>query len=276
MVKVSWAAYNDATASSFNVYRSVPGLTISFPNSLVIGDQLIFSATSLTMQTITFTAVDINSVVSQFNSGAAGAYAALDYTGTKVIIRAKATLNSKFKLYPCTFATHTSQAPRTIVPQLEWSLIGSVNFSANVYSYSYTDVDGTELDSYRITSVASSVESLPSLVEMPQLGTDTLCAVEGRVCDSQNRPVVGMLIQAQPRLPETYSDGHGVDQHYVQVYTDGFGRFSLYLSRGAIYLLQIPNVGYNETVCVPDLPSAGFIDLIPTLAGRFSPFGDPE
>jgi hypothetical protein len=145
----------------------------------------------------------------------------------------------------------------------------------NTFSYSYTDLDGTEFDSYRITSVVSSVESLPSLVQVPQLGTDLLCAVEGRVCDSQNRPVSGLEIKAQPRLLESYSDGHGIDVHQASVYTDGFGRFTLYLPRNTIYLLQIPNVGYNETVCVPDQAAIGFIDLIPTLAGRFSPFEDP-
>lgn len=276
MINLSWAAFNDATADSFNVYRSIPGLTIAFPNTLAIGDILTFAATSLDQQNITFTAIDIDSVVSQFNAAAKGAYAVKDTGGTNILIRTTATQKAKLKLYPCTFLTNTSQAVRMIVPSLEWVMIANVPFVLNTFDYTYDDPDGTELDAYRITSVVSAVESLPSLIQFPQIGTDSLCAIEGAVFDTMNHPVKGMAITAIPRLYETSSDSHWVDSHGVRVYTDSFGRFTLYLSRKAIYLLQIPNVGYNETVCVPDQPAAGFIDLIPTLAGRFSPFGDPQ
>jgi hypothetical protein len=276
MITIGWDAFTDATATSFNVYRSLPGITIAFPNTLTIGDVFTFSATSVDIQNITFTAVDIDSVVSQFNANALGAYAVKDAGGTNILIRTTATTKAKLKLYACTFLTHIGQAPRTVVPALEWALIGSVAFLTNTYSYTFTDSDGIELDSYKITSVVSSIESLPSLIQRPQVGAGLLCAIEGRVCDSQNRAVVGLVIRAEPRIPETSSDGHGIDYHRSQVCTDGFGRFSLYLPRNETYLLQIPDIGYNETICVPDLPSAGFLDVIPTLAGRFSPFGDPQ
>lgn len=275
MIELDWTAFTDYTANSFNVYRAIPGLIIAFPNGLQVGDILTFAATSVDQQSVTFSAVDINSFVAQFNAGAQGAYAVIDQSGNNVLIRTTATQKAKLKIYPCTAATDLLITPRTIVPALEWGLLTNVPTLLNTYDYSYVDLDGTEFDAYRITSVVGLIESIPSLVQFPQIGADTLCAIEGRVCDSQNRPVVGMLIQGTPRLPETYSDGHGVDVHSVQTYTDGFGRFTLYLSRKAIYLLQIPNVGYNETICVPDLPAAGFADIIPTLAGRFSPYGDP-
>lgn len=276
MVKIAWNAFKDATCTSFTVYRSIPGITVLFPNALASGDVLTFAATSVDVQNVTIVDPSIDAVISQFNTQAKGAYAIKDTGGTKMLIRTTATSKAKLKLYPCTFLTHTSQAVRILVPALEWVSVSTVTFVSATFSYNFTDPDGTELDSYRVTSTASAVESLPSIVETPKIGTDSLCAIEGRVCDSQNRPIVGMLVRAQPRTPEAYSDGHGVDVHTVQSYTDGYGRFSLYLSRKGIYLFQIPNVGYNEAVCVPDLPAAGFIDLIPTLAGRFSPFGDPE
>lgn len=276
MVQVTWNAFQDTTATSYNVYRSIPGITISFPNALASGDVFTFAATSLDVQNLTFGAVDAASVAAQINSGALGLIATVSTDTTEVFIRCTATTSPKLKLYPCTFLTHTGQTIRTVVPQLEWELVGSVNFLLNTYNYSYSDLDGTELDSYRITSVVGVTESLPSLIETPQIGTDTLCAIEGRVCDGQNKPVVNMLIKAAPRVPEAASDGHSIDVHGTEVYTDQYGRFSISLAQGVLYLFQIPNIGYNETITVPAQTSASLLDIIPTTAGRFSPCEDPQ
>jgi hypothetical protein len=276
VISLAWSAYDDADCDSFNVYRSVPGFVVSFPNSLVIGDQLVFSATSSTVQTVTFSAVDINSVVSQFNATAKGIKAYKNNAGTAVIFRLQARTGAKLKLYDCTFLTHISLAPQIIVPQLLWALVGNVPRVDTVFDYTYDDIDGTDLDAYRITSVVGSTESLPSLIQTPMLGTDILCAIEGRVADSQNRPVQGLIVRAQVRVPMTSTDQHALDWHTTEVKTDAYGRFTMYLPRNCVYLLQIPNVGYNEEITVPDKATAGFLDIIPTSAGDFSPYGDPQ
>lgn len=276
MISIAWAAYDDVDCDSFNVYRSVPGFVVPFPNALQVNDELRFAATSPDIQTITFTAVDIDSVVTQFNAAAKGMYAAKTDAGDAIIFRLNATSKAKLKLYNCLFLDHVSQSARIIVPELEWALLDNVPLVVNVFEYDYSDLDGTELDSYRITSVSGVEESLPSLVQKPVIGVDLLCAVEGRVVDSVNRPVQGLIVRAEVRVPMAQTDGHGLDGHPVEVKTDDFGRFTIYLPRCGVYLLQIPAVGYNETIQVPDQASAGFLDIIPTLAGRFSPFEDPQ
>jgi len=276
MINLTWDAYADYDCDSFNIYRAVPGFVINFPNSLQSGDVLNFAATSSVIQSITFAAVDIDSVVSTFNDNALGAIATKTMAGTAIIIRLTATTDPRLKLYPCTFLTHLGEEPRIIVPGLEFNLIGNVPTAINTTGYSFTDNDGTQYDAYDITSVKSSVESLPSLTLVPQIGTDLLCAVEGRFCDSQNKPVVGLLVTAKVSTNPHTADDRGLYGYPVSTKTDTYGRFSLSLTRNAIYILSIPDVGYNWSVKIPDLPATDFVYLVPTVEDRFSPFGDPQ
>ena len=276
MNQINFDTFYNSTATSFNIYRSVPGFVLAYPNGLQVGDTITFCATSPVQQSITFTAVDKASVVSQFNAQAKGAFAALSSDGASVIFRVVARCNPKFRLYPCTFATDVGQTPRTIVPGLEWAVIGTVTPVSGTYSYSASDVDGTQYDMYKVTSVVGSTESLPSLAQLPQLGTAELCAVEGRIADSQNRPVVGLKVRAEIRIPMASTCEHGIDGDQREVFTDAYGRFTIYLSQCRIYLFQIPAIGYNQTVQIPDAASVNFLDLCPTTKAQFSPFGDPQ
>jgi hypothetical protein len=274
MITVNWETYYNASCDTFNVYRSICGIVIPFPNSLEIGDQLNFAATSTTPQSITFTAVDIASIVSQFNAQALGAVAVQNQAGTAVLIRCTATHKARFKLYPCTFATHASLTPGITLPGLTWTEITSVARATGVYSYSYPDPDGQFLDRYQITSVKSSVETFPTLVAEPLLSSDLLCVVEGRVTDHTGRPLVSAKVRAQISTPPEHVEEQTLykDSHYT--YTDEYGRFRVPLIRCKIYVLEILDVGYNQSVVVPNLSSANFLSLKPTAKDQFFPFGD--
>lgn len=276
MIDMAWDTFDDATCTAFNVYRAVPGFIVDFPNSLAANDTLVFSATSPTIQKISFPTVTIDAVVAQFNDLALGIVATKNQAGNAIIFRLSGKRHPRLKLYACTFLTDTGEVPRTIVPRLEWELVGTVTFVSGTTSYTFSDADGTEYDSYRITSVVGSTESLPSLVQAPQIGTSLLCAIEGRVVANANNPVHHLEVRAKIQVPMDCQDGHGIDGKYTFVYTDLYGRFTIYLPRCKGYLLQIPAVGYNESIIVPDQASANFLDIVPTLANDFSPFGDPE
>ena len=277
MISLNWDTYADTDCDSFNVYRSVPGFILSYPNDLSAGDVLTFSATDGAIQNITFSAVDIDSVVAIFNDAALGVVATKIQAGTAIIFRITATANPKLKLYACTFLTDADiEAPSIIVPDMNFTLIGNVVTVDNTTNYSFSDPDGTQYDSYEITSVTDSVESLPSIVQSPLIGTDILCVVEGRFCDSQNRPVVGLKINAQVSTQTAYADGRGIYGDAISATTDEYGRFSIALTQNTVYLLSIPDVGYNWNVCIPALPSTEIVYLVPSTEADFSPFGDPQ
>lgn len=274
MIAFNWDTFNNANCESYNVYRAITGIVVN-PASLTPGDVLTFSATSVTIQNITFSAVDVSSIVSIFNASSVGALATASNDGTKVFLRATARRSPRFRVYACTFATHASQAPRIIVPNLEWMPINNTVRTMDIFSYSYIDLDGYLLDSYRVSSITSSVESFPSNLTAPIIGSASLCVVEGRLSDAQNRPLVGAKIKVRISTPMERVQFQGVDGVLLEAKTDAYGRFSIPLTRCKVYLFQIPDVGYNESVEIPDVASINFLRLRPTTEDQYSPYGDP-
>lgn len=279
MIKLNWSTFEDSTASQFIIYRAITGVAITLADTAFqVGDVLKIQLGNAAVQSVTITATDVNSLVSTINDNLDGVLAAKSSDATMLFIRSTATKDAKFRLLPCTFQDHADQEARTIVPALEWVGIHTTTFVPSTYNYVFTDSDGTEFDAYRISSVDSETEeeSLPSITQYPQLGTDLLCAIEGRVCDSTNRPVQSLKIKASPRLMEEHKSDHEISTQTTEAITDVYGRFVIYLPRERVYLLEIPAISYNEVVKVPDQAAVGFLDLIPTLTGRFSPFEDPK
>lgn len=276
MISVKWRVFTDADCDSFNVYRSIPGVVIDFPNLLAPGDVLKFSVNASDVQEITFTAADIDTILATFNAVAKGAVATKSADNTKLFIRVKGS-NPKLKLYPSSFLSHTNQSPRIIVPKLEWNLIGSVALDSPTLDYSYDDADGTEFDFYRITSVKEGIESLPTVIQKAQLSTDDLCFVEGRIVNAQNRPIVGMTIKTRLAVPESEkSSAVSLGADILSYKTDEFGRFLMILPRFQQYRVDIEALGYSWVVDVPDLPFVGLNQLIITKKHLFAPLGDSK
>jgi hypothetical protein len=273
-----WYAYQNATNDYFNVYRSICGITITFPNTIVAGDILKFSATSPDVQYITMPSGNIDAILAEINTVGRGIEATKSSDNSKLFIRCTVDQGAKFKLSgTAEFLSNTTQTARVIIPKLEWVLVGSVPRVANVFAYNFPDPDGSYLDYYRITSVTGTTESVPSIASQPIMDPSTMCVLEGRIVDNKSLPVENAKITAAIKIP---SLEHTADEYISTdaqtVTTDKYGRFSIALLRCQQYLLQIPAVGYNEVVTAPDLPTARLIDLVPTTEMRYSPNGDPQ
>lgn len=270
MIDLSWLKYDDADADSYKVYRAVPGFIIPFPNSLATGDQFIFSATSADIQTITLGSVSIANVAAQLAT-AKGLEISTNQAGTAIFVRLLATREPRLKLYSCSALTSLGMPPQTIVPELNFVQIASVPIVNTTTEYSYSDADGSPLDSYRITSATGSSESIPSVVVSPVLPGYDFCAIETRFIDVVGRPVVGVEVIAEVATP--FCDS--TVRQKVTVKSDTFGRINFPLMQGQQYVLHIPAIGYNEYVTVPAQAAVNLADLTITLQPQFSPFGDP-
>lgn len=273
MINLYWFSYLDATCPYFNVYRSITGIAIPFPNGLTIADQLIFSATSTTKQTISFTAVDIDSVVHAINAQGKGVAASKSHDGTKVFIRCTARKKAKLKLFNSSFLAHTGLTPQIIVPALQWVNVGNVARLDHTYNYTYADPDGDPLDWYHITSMGAP-ESIPSVALQPFIPLELMTVVEGRLTDAQNNPAEYAEIRAKLEMIEETGEHQAMVKPVIETKTDKYGRFSLPLVRCKTYLLQIPSLTYSETITLPDKDAVNLLDLVPTLRDQFAPFGD--
>lgn len=273
---IQWSIFDDADADSFKLYRAVTGLVVTFPNSLVTGDILSFSATSPSVQKVTVSSTDIDSVLASINSQAKGLKATRNTAGTKLFVRCTAREGAKLKLYACTFLTHTSQSVRIIAPRSEYSLVTTVSVVPSQTDYTYSDVDGDPLDWYQVTSVKTGIESVPSTDQQSFLAPPNLCMVEGRITDLQNNPVSGVEVKASVMVPVAEANNSGLTTPEIVVVTDVLGRWNMPLIRSQQVLFLIESIGYNQVVILPDSSSALFRDLKPVGDYYFSPSGDPE
>jgi hypothetical protein len=239
------------------------GLTIAFPNSLQIGDKLIFTAAQSSPQTITLTGTTAASLVADVIAQGKGVSAAKKADNSLVFIRVTASSNPRFQLFPCTFATHTSQSPRVIVPRLEYSLIFNRTRDTGVFDYTYIDPDGSPSDWYRMTSIKASVESIPTLDMQALLTPESLCVVTGRVIDPQNRPVIDADVCIQIMPEGISSDNSGIIGAKFKLQTDLYGRFAIPLIQGQTALFKIKAIGYNQVVFIPLVDYVLFSDLVP-------------
>lgn len=272
MTTISWNVFDDSTPDSFNVYRAITGLEINFPNSLAVGNILLFQATTKDLQKLTVTATDIDSIVTLLNAGKG--IKATKY-GTKILVRCTARENPKIKIQPCSFAANAGVASGLYAPKQNFELIGNVPFVLNQSTYSFSDAEGDPLDWYHITALTGSDESVPSIDQQPIIAPPDLCVVEGRITDLQNNPVVGVLVDARIEIPVGEVENTGIVIPNITTLTDCLGRWSLPLLRNQLVLFQIEAIGYNEVLAVPDAPFALFKDLKPVDDHLFAPGGDP-
>jgi hypothetical protein len=277
--KPRWHTYLDTDADSFNLYRSIVGIIVPFPNSLTIGDKLVFSVTSNDVQKVILTATDIDTVVSDINENGNGVIAMKDVGGTNLLIRSKSKIDPRFKLYPCTFATNTSQTPRSILPRTEFNLLANIAFVNTQSDYEYEDVDGYCNDWYRITTIKGANESKPSQAQ-PVIDADDICVVEGSLADLKSDPVAGVVIKAIIAVPvgtgsyPGHFDNAGLIKKEISTVTDEEGRWSFGVMKSKLVIFQIEDIGYNQAINVPNQPYILFKDLIATNDHYYNPPGE--
>lgn len=90
-----------------------------------------------------------------------------------------------------------------------------------------------------------------------------LCDLYGTVLDinsdpDENKPV---RLSILPNTILTTGAKPGVSVDKLDTFTDVNGQFSINLIRGLVVRLQIPSIGYDRKITIPDQASANFADL---------------
>lgn len=264
--------YSDADCDSFYIQRSITGIIIPFPNVLEEGDTFKFAATSSKVQTVTVGAdLTAAGIAESFNEQGLGIKATVSSDGD-VIVRTTAKKDAKFRLYASDGADHCELEPEVSLPGLGFEIIGAVSRVDETFVYNFEDSDGDPLDIYRVTSDSS----LPTVKVAPVNALESLCVLEGRLTTASNSGVRDAKIHVELRLPSSQGYSAGLSDNKLTAKTDDYGRFSLPLIRDQLYLIQIPAMGYNEVVRLPNKDVVNLLELVPNTGGQFSPTGDPE
>lgn len=275
--QVQWFPYLDADAEKFTLYRAITGIKVPFPSDLVAGDRLVFAATSPTQQTVVFSSGNINTVIADINAQGKGIRARKSSDGSQILIRCTAKNNARFKLMKCSFAEKAGITPRTVAPRTEFYSVAEIEAVPGQTLYTYNDVDGDPEDWYRLTSTSTDCEeSLPTQA-MKAIGSNgETCTIDGRIMGLNNEALAGLEVSAELMGETAYNaaDLSEVSEAEIVTYTDELGRWYLALTKNQLVLLDIPSIGYNEVIRVPDQAYVLFSDLKPVNDHYFSPKGE--
>lgn len=271
MNTVRWFNFLDTEADFFRVYRAIPGVEFLFSSISSAATSFKFSVSGNEIQEIPLNTTSISTLVSSLNAGK-GIVANATYNSLSVQIRlASYSPTARLKIYPNTFASQIGYPTGTIVvPELNFTLISTLNYLDQDIPYVYVDQDGADNDAYRITSVLGTQESLPSIIQKPLLPGVYYCVAEARFINVQGRPVTGVIVHAEPAV----LDCSGLSTNIITATSDAYGRVSLPLIQQQYYRINIPAIGFSKFILTPD---SEFIDLTAwpaTTAPDFSPTGD--
>lgn len=127
------------------------------------------------------------------------------------------------------------------------------------------DVESTAVLTRYIVKMACLTEGrleYSDLVFGPGVVSPQVCVVHGTLFTADSRPARTELVRAT--LNPVFRDamGRGVQSDRVMmVSTNELGEFSISLVRGGIFRFEIPGIGYDRKVTIPDQGSALFTDL---------------
>lgn len=89
-----------------------------------------------------------------------------------------------------------------------------------------------------------------------------LCEVQGTIFSAQGIPAQCELVRATLQPVFTDASARGViSDRVIMVTTNANGDFSLLLVRGGIFRLEIPGIGYDRKVTIPNLSAVLFTAL---------------
>lgn len=276
---LKWYKFDDTDATEYRVYRSIHGFKVAFPNSLMVGDELIFSATNKDIQKVLISSTDIGAIANNINNQAKGLRADVAANGYELLIRTIADTNPKLKLYKCSFLNNAGIVPGLISPATVWEKIATIPLVSDQTTYEFEDVDGFALDYYKVSSATDVIEHIPSVSQQSVIAPEDSCVIEGRVIDNSNRPVIGAEVRVGIKVPVGVQQNSGIlapNAGTKTVFTDEIGRWSVPVLRNQLYLFQIPVIGYNEVIQTPDAPFILFRQLVPVKDHLFSISGEPN
>ncbi len=140
---------------------------------------------------------------------------------------------------------------------------------AGLYRYQVPhdeDTTGSELFLVRYINSGGNARLIDETIAFGQLRTAATldqCNLYGKVLDlngsaDANKPVYVTII---PNTILTTGSKPGISVDRVETFTDINGGFSIYVLRNLVVRLQIPSMGYDAKITIPDQASANFADL---------------
>lgn len=140
---------------------------------------------------------------------------------------------------------------------------------AGLYRYQFPhteDATASELFLIRYINTGGNAKLLDETIAFGPLRTaDTLdlCNLYGTVLDlngaaDANKPVYVTII---PNTILTTGSKPGISVDRLETFTDINGGFSIDILRSLVVRLQIPSMGYDAKITIPDQASANFADL---------------
>lgn len=122
----------------------------------------------------------------------------------------------------------------------------------------------TEYTVKKTNTGAPLAQEYEDLVFGPLAGAAALelCSVQGSIATAQGVPLENILVRAT--LQPVFNDALGrtvQSDRVVATYSNELGDFDLSLVRGGIFRLEIPEVGYDRKVTIPNQASVIFTEL---------------
>lgn len=126
------------------------------------------------------------------------------------------------------------------------------------------ELESTEYLAKKVNSGAPIALEYEDLVfgPMAAAAAQQLCSIQGSVRDASGEPVRNELVRAtlRPVFVDSLARATKADS-VTSTYTNDAGDFDLPLVRGGVFRLEIPGIGYDRKVTVPDQASVLFTDL---------------
>lgn len=135
------------------------------------------------------------------------------------------------------------------------------------YSIAHTE-DETASEFFFVRKVnagaaAVTEDSIIAFGQMASAISHETCNLYGTILDINNAGDVNKLVRVSilPNTIMTTGNKEGISVDRIDTYTDTDGAFSITLIRELVIRLQIPSIGYDRKVTIPDASSANFADL---------------
>jgi hypothetical protein len=185
----------------------------------------------------------------------------------------------------------TGQTPVAVIRRLtdnfyyDGALVGGSRFTATyatnamtevssanlpgLYRYQFPheeDLTSSEYFFVRLLNTGGNARIDDQTIAFGQLRTATapeLCALYGSVLDINGQPDINKNVRVSilPNTILTTGSKPGVSVDRIEMFTDSNGGFSIDLIRGLTIRLQIPSIGYDKKIAIPDASSVNFADL---------------
>lgn len=265
-VCLNWFPLENPSISSYRVYRSVVGFEADVSTvGALAGKTMELSVNLGPTQTVTFDGV--TPTVDRINAFVSGARAVGSQVNpARFIFRADGgSAPGVVQVIGGTALPDLGIMAGTYSKESRDNIIAAVPFFPSDVSdgVEYCDPDGNVYDSYRVTTVDTSlVESRPTDYQMPTESTGKLCRVFGCVSTPSGVRVPDAEVSAKIlEYPQSVVNPTFIDDEVVSTLSNAQGRFEVYLIRGSLVEFSIPGAYLRRTVRIPDAAEAALADL---------------